>query len=471
METHPLIQVVLLEDSEIEKWILKEIFFRVGYPFTFDSTHRMAHLKVSCSLELSDADLILPPFKSQWREIILPEVTVVEGYPLLHLPGKPPSRLVEDRKIINFDIIGMGYYFLSGASMELEKRKLNLPEDRFSKIFGRPLFDEVCALFKSFIDSSLINSGHSMKLLKETPQPSIAVTHDIDHLTFSAPRLFLADIKKKLNKDDTKLTELLDYIRMAFRRSGLKRNRSGVESCCEKERNKHIRSTFFVSGATDVIKAHPSYRLTDKIKWRNSMVRFCDVARILEEEGWEFGLHGSMLAAESPEHFQKELDQIKHSLGIEKIIGNRYHRLFFLKDRTLNILNKISYGYDSTYGFNHNIGFVAGTVVPFSIGATGGFDQFLEIPLLFHDAPWIKKFKEDIDAGMHVHQELFKFVEHYGGVYTQNWHPERFLSSYGETLEKCFQNMLDSFSKKEYKFLTLTETLKVWIDKRKDLLH
>jgi hypothetical protein len=123
-------------------------------------------------------------------------------------------------------------------------------------------------------------------------------------------------------------------------------------------------------------------------------------------------------------------------LGIEgKTPGNRTHWLLFDKN-SWKTLDEAGYSYDTTFGYNDDVGFRAGTT---QVYRPRGVQNLLEIPLHIQDlglfgkfcwAPtdngWEKTPCLHLDAtAAHKHcTRIFDFARKFGGAVTILWHYE-----------------------------------------------
>ena len=152
----------------------------------------------------------------------------------------------------------------------------------------------------------------------------------------------------------------------------------------------------------------------------------------LIRNGWEVGVHGidnwinEISGMEEMGIFQR--------FGLENI-GNRVHWLMS-DENSLVILDRAGYFYDSTIGYNDDIGFRAGTL---QVYRPAGSQSLVELPLhiqdiaLFgkscwelSDTRWNKNpcLNLDRDEAVARVAELMDYAGKYGGVLTILWHYE-----------------------------------------------
>ena len=149
----------------------------------------------------------------------------------------------------------------------------------------------------------------------------------------------------------------------------------------------------------------------------------------LIRDGWEIGVHGIDNWAD--EHAgREEMDAI----GLNHP-GNRVHWLIF-DENSWKKLDRAGYAYDSTIGYDDDIGFRAGTL---QVYRPSGVDTLLELPLHIQDlglfgrscwAPSGGGWKRTPCLGLTEPEALierdriFGLARRYGGVVTVLWHYE-----------------------------------------------
>lgn len=190
-----------------------------------------------------------------------------------------------------------------------------------------------------------------------------------------------------------------------------------------------FRSTFFVF-PTQVRDRHVIdnvYRWGDKTTYRGESCSVGDMVRDLHRSGWDIGLHGSYLSAQSYDMIAEQKDDLEKALE-ETIMASRQHNLHFDAGVTPRILEQAGLKADSTLGFNRDIGFRAGISYPYSMWDLAG-DRWLnitEIPLVLHDGALLRPDNLDLDSESAVAlcKLLIDRVAATKGVITLLWHPE-----------------------------------------------
>jgi len=149
----------------------------------------------------------------------------------------------------------------------------------------------------------------------------------------------------------------------------------------------------------------------------------------LTQGGWEVGIHGidNWVDAETG---TQEMAAVGNGA-----VGNRTHWLLFDQD-SWKKLDEAGYSYDTTFGYNDDVGFRAGTL---QVYRPKGTVNIRELPLHIQDLGLLGKFCwAPVDQGwektscLHLDesaarvqcQEIVDFAQKYGGAITILWHYE-----------------------------------------------
>ncbi|MCK9630260.1 MAG: hypothetical protein M0R30_01345 [Methanoregula sp.] len=186
-----------------------------------------------------------------------------------------------------------------------------------------------------------------------------------------------------------------------------------------------VRSTFFFVPKKDDpgVRAHP-YRA---VGYDLNM----DVLRDLTQGGWEAGVHGIDNWTDS----QRGKQEMAPISPCGKIPGNRTHWLLF-DQNSWKALDEAGYLYDTTFGYNDDAGFRAGTLQVYRPRTA---QKLLELPLHIQDLglfgkfcwattgnEWVKTpcLHLDAPAALTYCDRIFGFARKYGGAVTLLWHYE-----------------------------------------------
>ena len=164
----------------------------------------------------------------------------------------------------------------------------------------------------------------------------------------------------------------------------------------------------------------------------------------MDHTGWEIGLHPSWNAHNDLKEMIYQKDQIEGVLG-HPIQSVRQHFLKYDPLSTHKVQSGAGFKYDSTLGYNDNLGFRRGTSYPFSCVDMNHGKQLplLQIPLIIQDGALLasgKGMRVDEQKALEYIKVIVEEVKAVGGVLSLSWHPHTinwpgFKSLYQKTLE------------------------------------
>jgi len=174
------------------------------------------------------------------------------------------------------------------------------------------------------------------------------------------------------------------------------------------------------------------YRYTDKVWFDGEKCSVAEVMREIHRRGWEIGLHASWESGEHLEELKRQKEQVESALDAE-IVSIRHHHLHFDIRRTPLLQWEAGFRYDSSLGFNDNIGFRNGTSHPWFLpGPNAGRDSsVIELPLVIQDKGLLESLCLGVEeCALEWTELLAERVRSVGGVLTLLWHP-RILQEHG----------------------------------------
>lgn len=266
---------------------------------------------------------------------------------------------------------------------------------------------------------------------------AVCLTHDVDLLSrASTPRQALRSIRTSLAGGGGSPRERV--VRLA--RPGVRAARAAyngiaaapaaetLERCVALEREHGITASYFftVYPGADGHRYDCTYDFADPVRFRGERVRIGDVLRTLDGEGFDVGLHGSYNSALAPGLLAREKAALEAAAGFA-VSTTRQHFVHWDVRTTPRLQAAAGFSADSTLGFNRNLGFRAGTSLPFRL-----FDlerdaelDLLEVPLLVHDGALLRPDALELDVEL-ARETLRLFVDRVaevGGVATLIFHP------------------------------------------------
>jgi len=150
----------------------------------------------------------------------------------------------------------------------------------------------------------------------------------------------------------------------------------------------------------------------------------------LREIGGESGVQPGYNTFRSPERLRREVVILRDVIG-DVPLGGRQHYLRWSPDTWLDWEN-CGMAYDSTVGFAEQIGFRAGTCVPYRpwLFPLNRQADLLEIPLLVMDRTLLEYMGLNKEQAIAEAKKILARCRAVGGVFTILWHNDAFLDPY-----------------------------------------
>jgi peptidoglycan/xylan/chitin deacetylase (PgdA/CDA1 family) len=131
------------------------------------------------------------------------------------------------------------------------------------------------------------------------------------------------------------------------------------------------------------------------------------------------------------DELKRQKDALEKALGHE-IVSVRQHYLHYDIRITPAVHATAGFKYDSTLGFNDNIGFRFGTSYPWHLYDLKAEKELpiMEIPLIVQDGAMLnpdKGMRLDEETAFQYIKQIAKAVEKVGGVLTLLWHPNSII--------------------------------------------
>ncbi|HPO78118.1 MAG TPA: polysaccharide deacetylase family protein, partial [Thermoclostridium caenicola] len=197
------------------------------------------------------------------------------------------------------------------------------------------------------------------------------------------------------------------------------------------------RSTFFFwPGWKAVGKHHPSdcsYDMTDRVVFDGQRCTVAEMIREIDRQGWEIGLHPSWYSFDDAEEMKRQKAALESALG-KDVVSVRQHFLHYDIRVTPRVQAEAGFKYDSTLGFNDNVGFRFGTCYPWRLYDLKAEKELpiMEVPLIIQDGAMlspVKGMRLDEDTAFQYVVQIADTVEQVGGVLTLLWHPNAIINS------------------------------------------
>ena len=344
--------------------------------------------------------------------------------------------------------------------------------------FAYSVVNKYGKLYEPFLDKEWIRQTGEKPLWPDKKPYAVCITHDVDFVSkYNLPQN-LRILRKSLTtvspggyrKNVSLALDSIANIFSALIRVGRRDPWSKIDQLVEIERTFGIRSTFFFA-PEKVINRHFSdctYKYTDKVIFGRHKINVAELISILKDMGFEIGLHSMWYSYNNTYEFKFQKNQIERVLH-EPVKSVRQHFLHYDVKITPSIHESAGIKYDSTLGFNDNIGFRRGTCYPFYLWDIEQDRELdvLEIPLIIQDTAMLiraKGMKIDKNFAIDYVEMIKEKVKEVGGVLTILWHPN--LIGRKEFFE-TFVGILEILIRDNPWFATVKDVGNWWLGKVK----
>ena len=262
----------------------------------------------------------------------------------------------------------------------------------------------------------------------------VALTHDVDITSVKERSWFSAGYAVYncfLNRDFIDGIRLLVAKTKTFKKSFAKDPWNCFEDWMRIENEMGVKSSFYFIPFKDVAGIDAPKIREAKYDLDKGLIGK------LVEDGWEVGVHG-IDNWKRVEKGKEELQRI--SKLINSKVGTRIHWLFF-DDETWKRLDEAGYYYDTSFGYNDDVGLRAGTL---QVYKPRDVKNLVELPLNIQDGSLFRRKYLDLsekDAKERC-DDVFGYAKRYGGVATLLWHqvslaaPHNWGDFYGYLVDK-----------------------------------
>lgn len=332
----------------------------------------------------------------------------------------------------------INYKNLRQGRYEAERMPKDFSPDRNVPDFAFNALNPLGLLYRPVVDEHYLKKEGQKPFWPDGKPFAVCLTHDVDSVSLYSIKQSLRSRKaQNLNNNSTfqKIKSFMgvgiDLARASIR-SKQKDPLHNYERWLEAEKEIGATSTFFFwPGLSSVTKRHHTdciYDLYDTIVFDNQTCTVAEMIQEIDRHGWEIGLHPSWYSFDDADELKRQKNAVENTLGHE-IFSIRQHYLHYDIRITPQVHAEAGFAYDSTLGFNDNIGFRFGTCYPWRLCDINEEKELsiMEIPLVIQDGALLnpdKGMRLDEDTAFKYIQQITEAVEKVGGVLTLLWHPD-----------------------------------------------
>lgn len=348
----------------------------------------------------------------------------------------------------------LDYRRLLHGRYEEERLPKDFSPERIVPDFAFNILNPLGLLYRPVVDEKYLAGGGTKPVWPEGKPFAVCLTHDVDLVTLYSQRQAwragsqaLRHAESLMQKTKVALAIGSNYAAMTLH-TGATDPLHCYERWLEAETDIGGRSTFFFwPGWSSMSRHHASdctYELTDSVVFDRQKCSVAEMICEINHRGWEIGLHPSWYSFDNAEEMKHQKAALETALSHD-VVSVRQHYLHYDIRITPRVQAEAGFKYDSTLGFNDNVGFRFGTCHPWRLYDLQAEKELsiIEVPLIVQDGAMLnpaKGMRLDEDTAFRYVMQLAEAVERVGGVLTLLWHPNAIINPslwnlYGRSLE------------------------------------
>jgi hypothetical protein len=201
-----------------------------------------------------------------------------------------------------------------------------------------------------------------------------------------------------------------------------------LERCVELEQSRGVTASYLFTVYPPQRKTiyDAVYAGADRCRFRGRTRKVREIARELHQEGFDVGLHAGYASATDLDAFRHEKGLVEDYIDNE-VVSCRQHYLHWDVGATPRIQSEAGIRVDTTVGFNRNIGFRAGTALPYRVFDLAADEPLnvLEVPLIIQESPLLSANALELDEPLarQTMKGIIDRIAETGGVATLLFHP------------------------------------------------
>lgn len=337
--------------------------------------------------------------------------------------------------------MSIDYKKLLQGRYEAERLPKDFSPERIVPDFAFNVLNPLGLLYRPIVDENYLANGGQKPTWPDKKPFAVCLTHDVDVVSLYSLRQSLRKRKSQLLKGGNAFQKVKSFLGV-----GIDLSRTGIHSgqkdplhCYERwlkaEKKIGSHSTFFFwPGLSAVTKPHHTdcaYELYDSVVFDNQRCTVAEMIQEIDSRGWEIGLHPSWYSFDDVDELKRQKEFLEEALGNE-VISIRQHRLHYDIRVTPRVHAAAGFKYDSTLGFNDNVGFRFGISYPWHLYDLKAEKELsiMELPLIVQDGAMLLESKgmrlDEYTAFQYIVQ-ITEAVEKVGGVLTLLWHPNHIV--------------------------------------------
>lgn len=334
------------------------------------------------------------------------------------------------------------YHKLLQGRYEAERLPGDFSPERLVPDFSFNVLNPTGLLYRPVVDEAYLAQGGKKPVWPQNKPFAACLTHDVDRVSVSTFQQSSRIRELAIRNDRTFQQKVrnalgtLGDIRHIIKRVNARDPLHCYEKWLKVEAEVNARSTFFFWPGWSAVRKHHSsdcvYELSDQIWFDGQRCTVKEMIREIDRRGWEIGLHPSWYSFNDVGEMKRQKDALEKALG-KDVVSVRQHFLHYDIRVTPRVQSEAGFKYDSTLGFNDNIGFRFGTSYPWQLYDLKTDIQLplVEVPLIVQDGAMlspVKGMRLDHDMAFEYVVMVAETVKKVGGVLTLLWHPQYIIN-------------------------------------------
>ena len=356
---------------------------------------------------------------------------------------------------------------------EAERLPADFSPERIVPDFAFNILHPLGLLYRPVVDEDFLNNGGQKPVWPDGKPFAVCLTHDVDAVSLYSLKQSMRARRLQFEKEHLtrkRVKFLLGFganLAASLKRSWERDPLHCYERWLEAEKEVSAHSTFFFwPGWSSIGKRHTtdcSYELFDSVEFESQEVSAGEMIQEIDRRGWEVGLHPSWYSFNSLEELKRQKNALENVVHHE-LVSVRQHCLHYDIRNTPRIHAAAGFKYDSTLGFNDNVGFRFGTCYPWFLYDLKTEEQLpiMEIPLIVQDGAMLnpnKGLRLDEDNAFEYVMRVARTVEKVGGVLTLLWHTNHIID---QAWWNLYMRILKYLKHKDVWFASVREIGEWW---------
>ncbi len=324
---------------------------------------------------------------------------------------------------------------------EAERLPSDFSPDRIVPDFAFNVLNPLGLLYRPVVDEDYLANGGQKPGWPDGKSFAVSLTHDVDAVSLYSLKQSLRSRKAQLLNGGSAFQKVKSLIGVGIDLASavMHIQQKDPLHCYERwlkaEKECGAHSTFFFwPGLSAVTKRHHTdcaYELYDPVVFDNQRCTVAEIIQEIDRQGWEIGLHPSWYSFDDADELKRQKESLEKALGHE-VVSVRQHYLHYDIRVTPAVHAAAGFKYDSTLGFNDNVGFRFGTSRPWYLYDLKGEKELpiMEIPLIVQDGALLsptKGMRLDENTAFQYIVQITNAAEKVGGILTLLWHPNHII--------------------------------------------